>query len=202
MAGMEQLLPTAGPGGTSLDGRRVAAVERLLSREGRLADDPADPGGITNYGVSIRYLKRLSAADRRKLAQAGLAIPSQVTADTIRNLMRSDATIIYSVLWWDALEYGALPDPIAAKTLDLAVNMGPVQGHRLVQRACRAHGRKIADDGDLGPISRDTIAAIGPDLIHAIRSEAAGYYRLLAATTQFGGRFLGGWLARAYDEDA
>lgn len=198
---MVTILPTGDPQpDTSPDARFRAAVGRLLLHEGGLADNPADPGGITQWGVSIHYLRRLSAADRRRLAQAGLAIPSQVTVDTIRRLTRADAEIIYRVLWWDALDYAALPDPIAGKALDLAVNMGPVQAHKLIQRACRAHGEALAEDGALGPISRAAIARIGPDLIHAIRSEAAGYYRLLAATTQFGGRFVRGWLARAYDE--
>ncbi|NDB82875.1 MAG: hypothetical protein EB127_09060, partial [Alphaproteobacteria bacterium] len=62
-----------------------------------------------------------------------------------------------------------------------------------------ATGQDILEDGILGPM---TLAAINKadltDLLAALKSEAAGYYRTLAATKPKRAKFLKGWLKRAY----
>jgi len=86
-----------------------------------------------------------------------------------------------------------------AKVLDLSVNMGPKQAHTLVQRALQATHHRVAVDGVLGPQTFgaiDEVPAIA--LCPAIRSEAAGFYRLLAAQRPELSKFLRGWLRRAY----
>src|SRR3972149_6708748 len=39
--------------------RFSAAVEQVLEHEGLLSNDPRDPGGITNFGISLRWLKSI-----------------------------------------------------------------------------------------------------------------------------------------------
>lgn len=77
--------------------------------------------------------------------------------------------------------------------------MGSSWAHRLIQRALKSTGQNIAEDGVLGPM---TLAAINKadlsDLLAALKSEAAGYYRTLAATQPRRAKFLKGWLKRAY----
>ncbi len=88
---------------------------------------------------------------------------------------------------------------LATKVFDLAVNMVSNWAHQLVQRALRATGQDIFEDGILGPM---TLAAINKaylsDLFAALKSEAAGYYRTLAATKPKRANFLKGLLKRAY----
>ena len=43
--------------------RFTAAVARVLEHEGGFVDDPVDPGGATNWGISLRYLKKAGAVD-------------------------------------------------------------------------------------------------------------------------------------------
>jgi lysozyme family protein len=159
------------------------AVARLLRDEGSYVDNPADPGGETKFGISRREYPDLDIAA----------------------LTRPAAIAIYYRDWWQRYRYSELPGPIAAKLFDLAVNIGPDHAVRCLQRALRACGRRVVEDGTMG---RETAAAVNAAnqlaMIAALRAEAAGYYRVLAALER--GRradgdreFLDGWLNRAYE---
>jgi lysozyme family protein len=158
-----------------------AAVERTLQFEGSYVDDPADPGGATKYGISKRFLDGIG--DNRHP----------------RDLTIEDARQLYLKHFWEANGYDKIADPIlAGKVFDLAVNMGPRQAHILLQRALRASSRPVAEDGKLGPLTLAAVNAAQPMcLLAALRSEAAGFYRTLAATKGMD-RFLRGWVGRGY----
>jgi lysozyme family protein len=155
----------------------IRAIAATLEHEGGYSDNPADPGGETKYGISRREYPHLD----------------------IKSLSREQAMEIYYRDWWTRFHFARLPDAPAAKLFDLAVNMGPANAVRCLQRALRACGRRLGDDGALGP---ETIAAADASdqsaLLAALRSEAAGYYRALAISERRGGEFLAGWLNRAY----
>lgn len=159
------------------------AVARLLGDEGGYVDNSQDPGGATKFGISKRDYPALDVAA----------------------LTRADAVAIYYRDWWHRYRYSEVPGLIGAKLFDLAVNIGPEHAMKCLQRALRACGRRVEEDGVLG---RATIAAAVAAnrlaLMAALRSEAAGYYRVLAAIAR--GRrddgdreFLSGWLNRAYE---
>lgn len=100
-------------------------------------------------------------------------------------------------------EYERIEDQeLSLKLFDLAVNAGPHQAHKLLQRAVLAAGTPIKDDGVLGPVTLAAVNEARPDtLLAALRSEAAGFYRVLAAKDAGRERFLTGWLKRAYDSE-
>jgi lysozyme family protein len=156
------------------------AVAEVLRWEGGFVDDPLDPGGATRFGISQRQYPQLD----------------------IRALTVTAATAIYRRDWWERYGYGRLPHPrVAARVFGLAVNIGPVPAHRCLQRALRANGQPVREDGKLGP---RTYAACGQvhaaALLAALSSEAAGYYRGLVCARPPLKRFLAGWLRRAYGE--
>ncbi|MGH7840163.1 MAG: glycoside hydrolase family 108 protein [Candidatus Binataceae bacterium] len=158
------------------------AVARLLEDEGGLVDDPADAGGETKYGIS-----------RRQYPQVDIGA-----------LTREAATAIYYRDWWQRYAYGALPAAIGGKLLNLAVNLGPAPATRCLQRALRACGHEVGEDGVLGAVTRQAAAAVdAAALLAALRSEAAGRYREIAAgragNEAARDRFLCGWLRRAYE---
>lgn len=159
------------------------AVTRLLGDEGGYVDNPADPGGETNFGICKRDYPDLDIAA----------------------LTRPQAIAIYYRDWWQRYRYADLPGPIAAKLFDLAVNVGPDHAGKCLQRALRACGRRMIEDGVVGPVTAAAARAANQlALLAALRSEAAGYYRTLAALERGrrpGGdrEFLEGWLNRAYE---
>jgi len=171
-----------------------AAIRYLLDHEGGYVDDPHDPGGATNYGISLRYLKG------QGLAVGDFDDDGDIDIDDIRAMSKTDAEKIYRDQWWDKYQYGKLHDQrIATKVLDLAVNMGAHQAHKLLQRAVRSCGSPVAEDGILG--EKTFFAVNGTDgacLLTALRSEAAGYYRTLVTEHGDFERFITGWLNRAY----
>jgi lysozyme family protein len=63
----------------------------------------------------------------------------------------------------------------------------------------RSVGINVQEDGLLGPVTLSaTNNADTNALLAAIKSEAAGYYRLIAAKNPSQQKFLNGWLNRAY----
>lgn len=166
------------------------AIAVLLAHEGDFTDHPSDPGGETNFGISLRFLKGV-----------GLDVDGDgvIGPDDIRKLSRADAVSLYRREWWDRHGYDRLPDDIAIKVFDLAVNMGARQAHKLLQRACHACGSAISEDGVLGPVTIAAARTIAADaLLPALRSEAAGFYRALVAARPDLNPFLNGWIRRAY----
>ena len=158
----------------------LTAVERVLAIEGGYSSNPDDPGGATNFGISRKSYPQLDIA----------------------NLTRDDAIEIYWRDWWLRFGFARLPAAAAAKTFGLAVNIGAGSAIRCLQRALRACGHPVAEDGVIGPGTAAEAARADPGaLIAALRSELAAHYRLVAAKDGRGGienKFLKGWLTRAY----
>jgi lysozyme family protein len=170
------------------------AVQVVLLHEGHFVDNKNDPGGATNYGISIRYLKDAHIF-------LDLDGDGDMDADDMRMMKPEPAIEIYRTNWWEKYHYGSIADQaLATKVLDASVNMGAVQAHKLLQRGLWSCGIKLNDDGTLGLV---TLAAINKTpavaVLAGMRSECAGFYRVLVAKKpdQFT-EFLNGWLRRAY----
>jgi lysozyme family protein len=151
----------------------LKAFDYLMLHEGGYVNDPKDAGGETKFGISKRSYPHLD----------------------IKNLTRDQAMQIYFVDFWSKGAYEKINDEnLAVKLFDLAVNVGISHANRLIQRALRSTGITVVEDGIVGAI---TLAAINKsdatDLLAALKSEAAGYYRLIAQK-----EFITGWLNRAY----
>jgi len=163
----------------------VEAVAELLKHEGGYVDHPNDRGGATNWGISFRFYKSLKP---------------DATKRDIRELTLDAAKQIYYEHWWVRYGYRALPFSIGKRVFSFAVNMPSQSAHKLLQRAIRAAtGEQLLEDGVLG--EKTIAAAKAADtgkLLGALRSEAAGYYRSLAAKNPSQKVFLKGWLNRAY----
>ena len=156
----------------------LAAVERVLADEGGYSSNPADPGGATKFGISAR-------------SNPGVDIAA---------LTRDAAIEIYWREWWQRFGFAQLPAAVASKTFDLAVNVGASNAIECLRRALRACGSPVTEPGSLGLVTIVASRCADPHaLMAALRSEAAGHYRLVAANQKRGADFLKGWLNRAYE---
>ena len=87
------------------------AMKLVFKWEGGYSDTPGDPGGPTNYGITIATL--------------ALYRKARVTPADVKALTRLEATSIYERYYWDAINADQLPNGVDILAFDIAVNMGP-----------------------------------------------------------------------------
>lgn len=168
------------------------AAEHVLKVEGGYVDDPADSGGATNWGISLRFVK-----------SSGLDLDidgdGDIDADDMKKLTKKQALDVYKKSFWTSQKYDRMVHPeVAIKSFDMAVNMGPRQANKLVQRAACDCGEKIADDGVLGPQTLASVNYISEGtMVKAIRRRQIGFYEDLVKRKPTLKKFLKGWLNRA-----
>lgn len=149
-----------------------------LREEGGYVDDPADPGGATNMGVTLATYRDWS--DNPDLG------PTQVQDMTERT-----ARAIYRSLYWNPLRADALPAGVDLSVFDMGVNAGIWGSARLLQRALGFTGDEI--DGCIGPETLGAAAKFDARaLIDDLATRQEDYYRSLDDYDTFGA----GWLNR------
>jgi lysozyme family protein len=170
------------------------ALPIVLKHEGGYVNDPADPGGPTNYGISLRYLKSLIPDDDGHLL-GDMDNDGDIDADDIRLMTPEVAAEIYKTQWWNRYKYYLIENQeLATKVLDMSINMGAGRIHKIVQEALNLYGFSVKVDGILGPITYQAINATDPkEFLVTLKSEIAKFYRSLNRP-----RFIKGWLKRAY----
>lgn len=167
-------LPVAAPMPAATASNFAACIPVILAAEGGFVDDPRDPGGATNHGITQRTL----AAWRQ----------APVTTQQVRALDATEAAAIYRAQYWAPLGCDALPRGVDLMVFDFGVNAGPARSLRLLQRAVGA-----LPDGTLGPATLAKLRAADPraviETLAALRLE---YYRALPGFATFGR----GWTSR------
>lgn len=149
-------------------------IDRVLGHEGGYVNDPNDPGGETNWGISKRSYPNVD----------------------IKNLTRDQAVAIYLRDFWTPIKGERLHDGTAYQLMDSAVNSGIAQSIRLLQRAL-----DVADDGHFGPMSlaasmnmseSDQILRFNAERIEFMtklknwKHHGAGWMRRIAGNLRFG----------------
>ncbi|ETD88448.1 holin-associated N-acetylmuramidase [Rhodobacter capsulatus] len=173
-------------------------AKEIVAREGGYVNDPADPGGATNYGVTLGTLRRLGL----DLNRDGV-----VSARDLRLVSPDQAAEIYVSQYFKAPKLDQLPAVVQASVFDMQVNAG-AHAIRILQELLGRMGHPVAVDGVLGPqtiAAAQAAAARDPQLfVDAYGIARRNYYYDLAdrrpasrkyATTRAGGK--GGWILRA-----
>ncbi|GLS05003.1 hypothetical protein GCM10007860_21530 [Chitiniphilus shinanonensis] len=146
------------------------AFDRLIGHEGGYVNNPKDPGGETNWGVTKR-----------------VAVENGYTGP-MKALSREQAKRIYKTAYWDKAKCERLPGAIAFQLFDAAVNHGISNGTRFLQRAVG-----VADDGIIGSKTMDAIRALSPsDVVLRFNTERLTFYTQLSTFQTFGK----GWVNR------
>lgn len=178
------------------DVRRLA--EEIVAREGGYVNDPDDPGGATNFGVTIHTLQRLGL---------DLDGDGDVDAADVRRLTRDQAVDIFLRDYYERPGLAGLPACVRASVFDMYVNAGD-NAVKVLQRLLNQMDEQVAVDGALGPqtlAAAERAAARAPELFaDAYGIARRNYYFALAdrrpssrkyARTRAGSK--GGWIRRA-----
>lgn len=177
------------------------AIPVIFHHEGiSFTNDPDDPGGPTVFGITLATAKALGDLDGDGYLDLDLDGDGDVDANDLKLLQPEEALHIYKKQYWDPYPYSRLPEAIAVKTFDFSVNMGPKQSHKILQRSIRAVlDVRLVEDGIIGKRTLEAVQSIHPAaLLSSLRSEAAGFYRLLAQIRPKSRKYREGWLNRAY----
>ena len=175
-----------------------AIAEEIVAREGGYVNDPDDPGGATNHGVTIHTMRRLGL---------DLDRDGDVDAADVRALPRSRAVDIFIAEYFERTRIGLLPEILQASVFDMNVNAGS-NAVKILQRLLRQMGQRVDVDGVIGPktvAAAKAAAAAAPGFIaDAYGIARRNWYYALAdgrpasrkyARRRDGGK--GGWIVRA-----
>lgn len=172
--------------------------------EGGLTDHPADRGQITNYGVSLEFLKGVAAdsqSNRDVLERMGIRLP--ITRDVIVNLTKEQAGGLFRWQFWDKLKLGLIPLRPAVIIYDAAVNSGPAQSVKLAQRGynhCVTYGQPLVVDGIMGPATRAAMQRADTDkALTAMLDAREAFFQTIVANNPSQQVFLRGWINRVDD---
>jgi len=168
-------------------------ITDILRREGGFVFNPNDRGKATKFGVT------------QKTLSAWLGRSASV--DEVRNMEEATAREIYERDYYVGPRIDTLPEEIRPLVFDCAVNHGPRQAIRFVQRVINLAGFGPVDvDGVLGPQSRKAAdkanAEMGPLFNDAILEERRNFYKMIVARDSSQEVFLKGWLTRSDEFEA
>ena len=173
-------------------------TEEILRAEGGYVNDPDDPGGATNFGVTIHTMRRLGL---------DLTGDGRVTVADVKALTRDQAGEIFEDHDYRRPRIDALPEPLQPSVYDMYVNAGS-NAVKILQRLLRDMGYDISRDGVIGPqtirISHEAFKEAESFLVDAYGIARRNYYYAIGdrrpasskyARRRDGGK--GGWITRA-----
>lgn len=86
------------------------ALKQVLLSEGGYTNDPQDPGGPTNFGITLHDYQSY--------------INKSGTANDVRNMTEVQAATIYKSKYWDVVQGDSLPSGVDYCVFDYGVNSG------------------------------------------------------------------------------
>jgi lysozyme family protein len=144
-------------------------LANVFAREGGYSDNPLDPGGATNMGIT----QAVFAAWWRTHSSAPMSVKA---------MPRSVAADIYRDQYWTAIRGDDLPKGIDDVTFDEAVNSGPVRAAKDLQ-----HVLGVAEDGHIGFVTLSAAASADPRrVINEICDYRLSWLRRLRGWKTFG----------------
>lgn len=149
----------------------------VIKHEGGYVNDPRDPGGRTNLGVTQRNWESY--------------IGKPVTEEVMRKLTVEQVKPFYKKMYWDRIKGDDLPAGIDYAVFDFAVNSGVNKASKCIQEIAG-----VPTDGIIGRQSLEAIKACDPDeTIDALCGMRMEFLEKLSTFKTFGK----GWSIRVAD---
>ena len=150
------------------------ALAIILKHEGGFVNHPADPGGMTNLGVTKSVWENWTK--------------KPATEADMRSLTPELVAPLYKHNYWDAVRGDDLPGGVDLCVFDCAVNAGVGRAAKFLQRVVGT-----AQDGQIGPGTLAAVAKMQPETIIAeFCHQREAFYRSLDTFATFGK----GWMRR------
>jgi len=168
-----------------------AAIKVVLEHEGQLSDNRLDPGGVTNFGISLRFLIE---------NHIDINLDGKSDRKDILSMTKEDAICLYKEDFWDKYNIDEIDShSLAIKLFDLCVNLGGKQAIKLLQISINQMNElPIEVDGDLANITLFKVNHSDPNkLLYRLKVNAEHFYINLVADHPNLAPFLPGWLNRA-----
>lgn len=174
-----------------------AAHIHVMHWEGGFFDHPNDPGGVTNYGVSLMFLKTLD------LVEGDIDGDGDIDRDDVLKITKEKARAIFRRHFWEKPRAAELPPLVAFAYYDFAVNAGTGRAAIVLQEAINSlrPGAIAKLAPNVGPLTRKYAAQLAADgreveLALAYLDRRENWYRRLAKARPKSAVFLRGWLNR------
>jgi lysozyme family protein len=143
------------------------ALRRLLAHEGGYVNHPSDPGGPTNFGITLADYRRYVKAD--------------ATAADVKAMKVEHAKAIYRTKYWNALRCDAMPAGLDYALFDYGVNSGTGRAAKVFCAIAGSAGGVIDDIALAHVRARDPIK-----LIVALCDERLAFLKRLKTWPVFG----------------
>ena len=147
----------------------------VLAHEGGFVNDPDDPGGATNKGVTQAVYDNWRKVQRRNPA-------------SVKDISVNEIAGIYKMLYWDRVRGDELPSGLDYAVFDFAVNSGVIRAASFLQA--------IVGVNTDGVIGMQTFLALNQrkveDVIVALCGKRQGFLEKLKIFWKFGK----GWTSR------
>ncbi len=144
------------------------ALALTLKFEGGYGDNPSDPGGATNMGITQATLEDFRG--------------HKVTKADVKALTLEEASAIYRKNYWNAILGDLMPAGVDMCLFDCAVNSGVERTVKLLQSALGLRLNGILSDATV----KATLRASPPLLITALCRSRLSFLERLATFANFG----------------
>ena len=173
-------------------------AEDIIRREGGFVNDPDDPGGPTQFGVTLRTMRALGL---------DLDRDGDIDLADVQRVSRAQAIEIFVAEYFSRPRIDMLPAALHPSVFDMYVNAGS-NAIRILQRLLREMGHDLVVDGAIGPrtarAAHQALADAPDHLVDAYGIARREYYYRIGdlrpqsrkfARRRDGGK--GGWITRA-----